>query len=125
MDTTMFTKELTLAQLKEVRKGYKNLAWMNTYKKAVLITELDDEYLINVMGVVAKHMATGREFPGVEEFQNYNGVPYSTYRDALLNEYHYRELQQEELYKDYLDLQILEHDREEYLDNFYGASYYG
>jgi hypothetical protein len=121
MKNTMFSQELSIRQLEEVRKGYKTLSWMNAYKNVTLITELTEEDLIQVMGAVAGHIATSNIFPGVDEFQNYNGVPYSTYRDALLNEYHYRELLQEELYNDYLDLEMLRQDK---LDRDYYSNDY-
>ena len=107
------------------RLEYINVAWVSKNNVSTKITNLDDQYLLNVMRSVSKSLVLAEHFPEVVEFQSYEGVTYKDWQKYLTNEYLYRSEVMKKQYNDYIDQQIYEQsarDRAYYDDMYdYGA----
>jgi len=104
-----------LSSLESKRVAYANVAWLSSSGIATRIIDMEDDYLVNVLRIVAGKAQVAEKYPLVQEFQKYNGIAYSNYANCLYNEYVYRKtveaMRIENMYKTHVN----------HLDNFHGS----
>lgn len=96
------SKKIDQKELKKNREKYKEIYWVSKDKTERLVTDMTYEHLINTMNKIADKMNTAKKFPMVYELQEWNGIPYTTWRKIFINEYLYRRnnVQEEEKEKE-------------------------
>jgi hypothetical protein len=106
-------------QYKAKRDLYKNVVWLSNGGKKTLISNIEDDYLLNILRKVNEKLTLAERYPQVNEFQEYEGVTYKKWSSYLYNEYLYRK-EEDEIIMAKEDLEIeyeyqLKTERDDYM----------
>jgi hypothetical protein len=77
-------------QYKAKRDLYKNVVWLSNSGKKTLISDIEDDYLLNILRKLNEKLTLAERYPEINEFQEYEGVTYKQWSSYLYNEYLYR-----------------------------------
>lgn len=83
-------KHSVINLLLEEQEEYKNVVWLSSTGIETKITEMTNDYLINVLRKVAEKSLIANTLQYVEELQTYQGITYSTWLRWLYSQYLYR-----------------------------------
>ena len=121
-----YVNKKSFALLTSAREEYSHICWESKNGRLTKITDLEDSHLINIIKSVGTSAMLAEHLPQVEELKSYNGIPYTLWREYLINEYLYRAEVMEAEYEEAMErsyMTQLQYDRDYYDDRDYMSSY--
>lgn len=89
-ENNSYTNTKSFRQLTAYREEYSHICWESKNGRLTKITDLEDSHLINIIKSVGTSAMLAEHLPQVEELKSYNGIPYTLWREYLINEYLWR-----------------------------------
>lgn len=89
-ENNSYTNTKSFRQLTAYREEYSHICWESKNGRLTKITDLEDSHLINIIKSVGTSAMLAEYLPQVEELKSYNGIPYTLWREYLINEYLWR-----------------------------------